>query len=190
MAAPSNARPIYRLPPARATIPIPLAATLFAYAVLSNVALAVVPHEPVVLWYGARFGIWLTATIATLGTVFAAWVDHRVFVPLIQRVQHKALFAQGSIGWLRARFSRVPFLVLTVSGLTPLPLFPFKAMAFAEHYPRGRYIAAIALGRFPRYVLLAWLGIVIQIPTWILLLLFVVMILPSVRLAWKRRNGK
>jgi membrane protein YqaA with SNARE-associated domain len=173
-----------------ATIPIPLAATLFAYAVLSNVALAVVPHEPIVLWYGARYGVWTTAAVATLGTMTAAWVDHRVFVPLIQRVQHRAFFAQGSIGWLRARFHRVPFLVLVVSGMTPLPLFPFKAMAFAEHYPRDRYVMAIAVGRFPRYVLLAWLGVVIQIPTWILVALFVAMIFPTVRLAWKRRKGR
>lgn len=157
---------------------------------LSNVALAVVPHEPIVLWYGARYGIWITAAVATLGTMAAAWVDHRVFVPLIQRVQHRAFFAQGSIGWLRARFHRVPFLVLAVSGVTPLPLFPFKAMAFAEHYPRDRYVAAIAVGRFPRYVLLAWLGVVVQVPTWMLVVLFALMILPTVRLAWRRRNGK
>lgn len=188
--APSEARPIYRLRPARATIPLPLAATLFAYLVVSNVALAVVPHEPVVLWYGAHHGIWLTAAIATAGTATAAWVDHRVFVPLIQRVQHRAFFAKGSIGWLRARFSRVPFLVLTVSGMTPLPLFPFKAMAFAEHYPRGRYIIAVALGRFPRYVLLAWLGVVIHIPTWVLVALFAVMVFPSARLAWRRQSAK
>lgn len=171
-------------------IPIPLAATLFGYAFLSNVAMAIVPHEPVVLWYGARFGIWYTAIIATLGTVAAAWVDHRVFVPLIRKVQHTPFFAEGSIGWLRARFSKAPFVVLAVSGVTPLPFFPFKAMAFAEHYPLGRYLAAIAAGRFPRYVLLAWLGVVIQIPTWVLIALFVVMVLPSARLAWKRRKGK
>jgi membrane protein YqaA with SNARE-associated domain len=91
---------------------------------------------------------------------------------------------------MRARFKRVPFLVLAASGVTPLPFFPFKAMAFAEHYPLGKYLAAIAVGRFPRYVLLAWLGVVIQIPTWILVALFAVMILPSARLAWKRRNDK
>ena len=185
-----DARPIYRLPGGRATISVALAVTLFGYAFLSNVAMAIVPHEPVILWYGPRYGIWLTAVIATAGTVAAAWVDHRVFVPLIQRVQHTAFFAQGSIGWMRARFKRVPFLVLTASGLTPLPFFPFKAMAFAEHYPLGRYLAAIALGRFPRYVLLAWLGVLIQIPTWVLVVLFAVMILPSARVAWKRRKGK
>jgi membrane protein YqaA with SNARE-associated domain len=163
---------------------------LFAYAFLSNVAMAVVPHEPVVLWYGARYGIWFTAAVATLGTLFAAWVDHRVFVPLIGRVQHTPFFAEGAIGWLRARFSRAPFAVLAVSGVTPLPFFPFKAMAFAEHYPIGRYLAAVAAGRFPRYVLLAWLGVVIQIPTWVLVALFAVMLFPSLRLAWRRRSVK
>jgi membrane protein YqaA with SNARE-associated domain len=185
-----GARPIYRLLRRRATIPFALAATLFGYTFLANVAMAIVPHEPIILWYGPRHGIWLTAAIATAGTLAAAWVDHRVFVPLIQRVQHTAFFAEGSVGWMRARFKRVPFLVLAASGLTPLPFFPFKAMAFAEHYPLGRYLGAIAVGRFPRYVLLAWLGVLIQIPTWVLVLLFAVMILPSVRVAWKRRKGK
>jgi membrane protein YqaA with SNARE-associated domain len=172
----------------RLPIPLPLAATLFAYAFVSNVALAVVPHEPVVLWYGARYGIWLTAVLATAGTVLAAWVDHLAFVPLIRRVAHTPIFAEGTVGWLRARFARAPFAVLAVSGVAPLPAFPFKAMAFAEHYPRGRYVAAVAAGRFPRYVLLAWLGIVITIPTWALVALFVAMLLPSLRLAWRRRS--
>lgn len=163
-------------------------ATLFGYAFISNVALAVVPHEPVVIWYGSQFGVWSTAAIATLGTLLAAWVDHRLFVPLIARVAHTPFFAEGTVGWLRARFSRAPFAVLALCGLTPLPWFPFKAMAFAENYPLTRYLAATAAGRFPRYALLAWLGVVITIPTWVLVALFAVMILPSLRLIWKRRR--
>jgi len=147
-----------------------------------------VPHEPVVLWYGARYGIWSTALIATAGTLASAWVDHRAFVPLIRRVAHRPFFAEGMVGWLRTRFAHAPFAVIAVSGLTPLPFFPFKAMAFAEHYPLGRYLAAVAAGRFPRYLLLAWLGIVITVPTWVLIALFAVMLLPSVRLAWRRRS--
>lgn len=166
------------------------AASLVAWAFVSNVALAVVPHEPVVLWYGARYGIWWTAVLATAGTVAAAWVDHRLFVPLIRKVEGTPFFAEGTVGWLRARFGRAPFAVLAVSGITPLPFFPFKAMAFADHYPLGRYLLAVAVGRFPRYVLLAWLGIVVSIPTWVLVALFAVMILPSARLAWKRRSAR
>src|SRR5205823_4235069 len=45
------------------------AVTLFGYAFLSNVALAVLPHEPAVIWYGARLGVWPTTLVATAGTV-------------------------------------------------------------------------------------------------------------------------
>src|SRR5213596_957901 len=64
-----------------------VALALFAYAFISNVALAVVPHEPAIVCAGARLGIWTTAVIATAGTVLASWVDHRIFVPLVTRLQ-------------------------------------------------------------------------------------------------------
>ena len=171
-------------------MPLTAVAALFAYAFVSNAAMAVVPHEPVVIWYGGQYGIWLTAVVATAGTVTAAWIDHRAFTPLIQRVAHRAFFAEGVVGWLRARFARAPFAVLAVSGVLPLPAFPFKAMAFAERYPLARYMGAVAAGRFPRYVLLAWLGVVITIPVWVLVALFVVMLLPSLRMLWKQRSAR
>ncbi|MBI4539003.1 MAG: hypothetical protein HY704_05765 [Gemmatimonadetes bacterium] len=37
--------------------------SLFGYAFVSNVALALVPHEPVVIWYGGRIGVWPTALV-------------------------------------------------------------------------------------------------------------------------------
>ena len=120
---------------------------LFAYAFVSNVALAVVPHEPVVVWYGPRLGIWVTAVVATAGTVLAAWVDHRLFLPLVQRLAARRARTPG----LLKAFSRAPFAIIALSGLTPLPFFPFKAMAFTHGYPLGRYVAAVAAGRLPRY---------------------------------------
>ncbi len=164
---------------------------LFAYAFLSNVALAVVPHEPVVIWYGANWGVWSTAVVATAGTAVASAVDHRVFVPLVGRVATQPLFVSGMVGKIRKLFSRAPFAVLALSGLTPLPAFPFKAVAFAERYPRGQYVAAVAAGRFPRYVLLAWLGFVLSVPNWVFVVLFLLMLLPSLRtLIWKQQSAK
>ena len=164
---------------------------LFAYAFLSNVALAVVPHEPVVIWYGANWGVWSTAVVATAGTAVASVVDHRVFVPLVGRVATQPMFVTGMVGKIRRLFSRAPFAVLALSGLTPLPAFPFKAVAFAERYPRGQYVAAVAAGRFPRYVLLAWLGFVLTVPNWVFVVLFLLMLLPSLRtLIWKQQSAK
>ena len=101
------------------------------------------------------------------------------------------LFVTGMVGKIRRLFSRAPFAVLALSGLTPLPAFPFKAVAFAERYPRGRYVAAVAAGRFPRYVLLAWLGFVMNLPNWVFVALVLVMLLPSLGTwIWKRPSVK
>ena len=167
--------------------PLLIALALFGYAFLSNVALAVVPHEPAVVWGGAKLGIWATALIFTAGTLVASWVDHRVFVPLVTRLQ-----ARRGVPPLGGWFSRAPFAVLAISGITPLPFFPFKALAFAARYPLGKYLAAIAVGRLPRYLLLAWVGYAVHIPAWLLVLVFVLLLVPlfpTVRmLLWPRHD--
>src|SRR5438034_1033223 len=50
-------------------LPAPPTALLFAYAFLSNIALAVVPHEPAIIWYGPRLGVWTTTLVGTASTV-------------------------------------------------------------------------------------------------------------------------
>jgi membrane protein YqaA with SNARE-associated domain len=165
-------------------------AILFVYAFVSNVALALLPHEPVVVWYGARLGVWLTALVATAGTLAAAWVDHTIFVPLITRATAVRPGQPGPVGRLLDLFARAPFAILALSGVTPLPFFPFKALAFASRYPLDRYLAAVALGRFPRYVLLAWLGVALPIPTWLLAAAFPALAIPPLRmLRWQRRGA-
>ena len=154
---------------------------LFAYASLSNVALAVVPHEPAVLWAGPRLGVWPTALAATAGTVLAAWVDHTVFVPLVTRLEQRRGTAPGR---MQRWFARAPFVILAASGLTPLPFFPFKALAFATRYPLGRYCVAVAAGRLPRYLLLAWLGVAVHLPTALIVALFVLLMIPTVRMLY------
>lgn len=157
-------------------------AALFAYAFFSNVALALLPHEPVVAWYGAHLGVWITALVATGGTVLASWVDHRVFVPLIVRAT-RGRELPAAAKRLMGLFSRAPFAVIAVSGLTPLPFFPFKALAFAARYPLLRYLAAVAAGRLPRYLLLAWLGAAVHIPLWATAALLLLLALPALRYA-------
>src|SRR2546422_503229 len=137
------------------------AVILFGYAFISNVALAVLPHEPAVIWYGPRLGVWPTTVVATAGTVAAALVDHRLFVPLIRRVTQGRRTASASFqgaNYVSGLFRRFPFAVIALSGLTPLPFFPVKALAFTTDYPLGRYIAAVAARSVTRYALLACVG--------------------------------
>src|SRR5947199_53430 len=122
------------------------AVTLFGYAFLSNVALAMLPHEPAVIWYGARLGVWPTTLVATAGTVAAALVDHRVFVPLIARAA-----ARTRPTSLQHWFRRAPFAIVALSGLTPLPFFPCLACsARSASAPRTRCHASARDGSGPR----------------------------------------
>jgi len=168
------------LPPATPT------ALLFAYAFLSNIALAVVPHEPAIIWYAPRLGLWTTTLVATAGTMLAAVVDHRMFVPLIRRMAQRRSGGQGgrSDAWPERLFRRFPFGTIALSGLTPLPFFPFKALAFATGCPAGKYCAAVAARCLPRYALLAWLGAAVQVPVWVMVVLFALLMVPSLRMVW------
>ncbi len=185
---------------------------LFGYALLSNVALAVLPHEPVVIWYGARHGVWPTALVATAGTVVAALLDHRLLVPLIERAAARRAGIPGLKPGLVASaslrthpgpsapsqgasmpervFRRFPFAVITLSGLTPLPFFPFKALAFATGYPLGKYAGAVAARSLPRYALLAWLGASVRLPVWLYVALFTLLLVPSLRIVWWHRSTR
>jgi len=163
--------------------PAPPAVLLFAYAFLSNIALAVVPHEPAMIWYGPRLGVCTTTIVATAGTMLAAVVDHRVLAPLIGRMATRR-GGQEVRAWPERLFRRFPVATIALSGLTPLPFFPFKALAFATGCPAGKYTAAVAARCLPRYALLAWLGAAVQVPVWIMVALFALLMVPSLRMVW------
>jgi membrane protein YqaA with SNARE-associated domain len=145
---------------------------LLFYAIPANSAVSVFPHEPVVIYFGRHGSILLTALAASAGTLIAGYLDHSVFVPAMN---HRAVGGYKGHGWYRraaSLFMRQPFLALVITGFTPIPFFPFKFLSFSVHYPLWRYLAALLTGRFPRYLLLAWLGRVLDIPTWLLVAIF------------------
>jgi len=145
---------------------------LVFYAVPANSAISVFPHEPVVVWYGSQGSIWWTAVAASIGTMVAGYLDHSVFTPVMNL---KGLTGYKEKGWYQkaARlFGKYPFAVLVVAGFTPVPFFPFKFLSFSVHYPLKKYLSALLIARFPRYLLLAYIGSFFQIPSWVMFAFF------------------
>jgi membrane protein YqaA with SNARE-associated domain len=145
---------------------------LMFYAIPANSAVSVFPHEPVVIYFGSNGNVWYTAIAASIGTLIAGFLDHSVFVPVMNL---QSLAGYKDKGWYQkfARlFMKYPYLVLVVTGFTPIPFFPFKFLAFSVHYPLWKYLAALLTGRFPRYVMLAWVGSLFDFPTWALFAFF------------------
>ncbi len=149
---------------------------LVFYAIPANSAVSVFPHEPVVIYFGSNGNVWYTALAASIGTMIAGFLDHSVFVP-VMNLQSLAGYKDKSWYQKIARlFMKYPFLVIVVTGFTPIPFFPFKFLAFSVHYPLWKYVGALLTGRFPRYVMLAWVGSLFDIPTWALFAFFGVVI--------------
>lgn len=142
---------------------------LFFYAIPSNAAISVFPHEPVVIWFGREGSPWLAAAAAGAGTLVAGFMDHTVFTPVLHL---RSLQGYREQGWYRkaaAWFVRYPFATLAVVGFLPLPFFPLKFLSFSVRYPLARYLGALLTGRFPRYLLLAWAGSALEIPDGLLI---------------------
>jgi len=149
----------------------------FIYSIPSNLAISLFPHEPVLIYLGATYNPIVLACILMIGTWIAGLLDCYVFVPLFT---HKAMDRvkatsgyQTAVRW----FGYQPFLTLVVAGFSPIPFFIFKFIAFATKYPMPKYLAALLVGRLPRYYLLALIGAVFDIPNSLVIAAFIIMLL-------------
>jgi len=164
------------------------------YAIPSNVAISLFPHEPVLVYFGKFANLWIASAAATLGTMVAAYLDHSVFVPVLhleglQRYRENRLY-RTSIEY----FTRWPFATIAAAGFLPVPFWPFKFLSFSVRYPLRRYMAALAIARYPRYFLLAWFGAAVDVPTWVLfgivLVVFGVYLVNAGPRLWRRARRR
>jgi uncharacterized membrane protein YdjX (TVP38/TMEM64 family) len=65
-------------------------------------------------------------------------------------------------------FARYPFMTTVVAAATPFPCWVIRVLAILHQFPVRPYLIAIAIGRFPRIYLYAWLGGFLRIPTVVL----------------------
>jgi len=115
----------------------------------ATVLLSAAHHEP---W-------WYYATMATIGAMIGGYLTYRLGVKggeetLENRLSKKRADQASSV------FRRYGFWSVAVSAASPppVPIVPFLIAAGALHYPRRKFLGALALGRGVRYLLLAYLG--------------------------------
>ncbi|MCG8422760.1 MAG: VTT domain-containing protein [Proteobacteria bacterium] len=158
----------------------PAASGLFLfglYSIPSNSAIPL-PHEPGLLFFAKFYHpVWI-ALAGTLGTAIAAFADYELVGRAMQHPKisgaRETRVYQWACRWLMAR----PFVTVVIFAATPLPVYVVRVLAPASGYSIGRYVAAMMVGRFPRFLAVAWLGYVVPIPAWVLGLMFVMLVLP------------
>jgi membrane protein YqaA with SNARE-associated domain len=153
---------------------------LFLYSVPSQFLVAVLPHEPVILYFGKFYPPLAVALISATGAVLTEFINYSVFkyvadFKAFEKVIHSRLIVK-SVTW----FKKAPFLVLWVAGLTPVPFYPFRFMVVVARYPLPAYALAVLTSRLPRFYILALLGNKFAIPNWVIIGLFLVLMLAAV----------
>jgi len=146
------------------------------YAIPSN-SVFPIPHEPGVLYFAKYYEPAWIAAAATLGSIVMSFADYAMVDSMLRHSQlarrtRDSRLLQWGVRWMK----RWPFLVVVVFSLVPLPVTVVRVLAPVAGYPIGRYIAAQIVGRFPRFLILAMIGHAIQIPTWLLVALTLVLI--------------
>lgn len=139
------------------------------YCIPSNSVLPI-PHEPGVLFMARFYEPWEIAVTATLASAVVAFADYALVEAAMRHPRVQGARDARMMRWAVKWMTRYPFLIIVAFSLVPvLPISVVRALAPISGYPLRRYIAALVVGRLPRFYLLAWLGNVVVIPTWILL---------------------
>jgi len=151
---------------------------LFFYNFPSQFLIAIVPHEPVFLYFSKFYSPLSVTFIAIVGTSLAEVLNYSVFKYVGDLKPVKNVHTSKIVNKLIVLFNKAPFAALLIAGFTPVPFYPFRFLVVLARYPLFKYILAIFLSRTPRFYLLALFGHTIKIPDYLLPIIFIILTIP------------
>jgi len=167
---------------------------VFLYCFPSEFVIAIVPHEPALLYFSKFYAPMTVAGVSAAGTVLVEWVNYYLVAYVTDlAVLRRAL--QGRtvtklVGW----FHRAPFAALLAAGFMPVPFYPFRFLAVVAKYPCWRYLLAIFLSRTPRFWIICVAGAALGFSDWMIVAFVLVLaaagLFPAAQAVWKRRRAR
>jgi membrane protein YqaA with SNARE-associated domain len=150
----------------------------FFYNFPSQFLVAIVPHEPVHLYFSKFYSPIVVTSVASAGTLLAEIINYSVFkfvgdLKPFNRIRHSR-----GVSRIIELFKKAPFVALLVAGFTPVPFYPFRFLVVLAHYPLPKYALAVFLSRTPRFFLLALFGHIFKIPDYLLPVIFIALVIP------------
>jgi uncharacterized membrane protein YdjX (TVP38/TMEM64 family) len=109
-----------------------------------------------------------TATVATTAYMFTEFVNWHIYKWALNWDKLKSVSESKWVKWGMVNFAKAPFLVTVFFAFSPMPFWAVRGVAILQGYPIRSFMAATALGRFPRLFIYAWFGEVLLVPTPIL----------------------
>lgn len=149
---------------------------LFFYSFPSEFLIATVPHEPALVYFGKFYHPLTVALVAIPSTLLTEMLNYSTFKYITDLRIFTKLQEKKAVQKTVQFFNKAPFLTLWVAGITPVPFYPLRFLVVLARYPLLKYILAVFLSRFPKFIILAYVGYKIQIPDYLLIALFVILI--------------
>ncbi len=114
--------------------------------------------EPILMAYGQIYRPLLVAAVGVSAQLLVEVVNYHLYEAAMSSAMmtkaRESRVVRTTVKW----FAVQPFLTIFVCALTPIPYWIVRIAAPLAHYPMGRYLAATALGRFPRLWFYAAIG--------------------------------
>jgi membrane protein YqaA with SNARE-associated domain len=136
-----------------------------------------IPTLPPIAFTAKVFHPILVAAVGAIGTCIANLNDYVIVGWLFRHKKVKKIRDINSYKRLLGFFDRYAFLTLSAAAFLPIPLDVIRLLAISRAYSFLKYVAATFVGRFPRYLIIAYLGK--ELPTRYILILFLVTLLPA-----------
>lgn len=117
-----------------------------------------------ILYISHDYALLIIVLVGTLGVVISALFEYNV-VEFIMRFDRFARLTKNKrFQKFAGYFDRYSFTSIMVASSLPLPLDFIRIMAITRKYPKIKFLLATALGRIPRFSLIALLGYQLMYP--------------------------
>ncbi|TET24131.1 MAG: hypothetical protein E3J76_03495, partial [Candidatus Aminicenantes bacterium] len=146
---------------------------LFLYSFPSEFLIAIVPHEPVLLYFGKFHPPLTVAFVAVASTLITEAINYSAFNFIAETILFRKIRHKKAVEKIINLFNKAPFLAVWIAGLTPIPFYPFRFLVVIARYPLIKYLLAVFLSRTPRFFILAFVGNIIKIPDYLLIIFFI-----------------
>lgn len=137
-----------------------------------------IPTLPPIAFAAKIFHPMLIAGVGAVGTCIANLNDYVILGWLFRHKKVQKIRDIKTYKRLLTFFDRYAFLTLSAAAFLPIPLDVIRLLAISRAYSFPKYVAATFVGRFPRYLIIAYLGK--ELPGRYILILFLVTLIPAV----------
>jgi membrane protein YqaA with SNARE-associated domain len=167
---------------------------LFFYAFPAEFLIAIVPHEPVLLYFAKFSSPLVVALISAGATVLTEILNYTCFKYVMDLRVFQKMLQSKAVRKTVGLFNKAPFAALWVAGFTPIPFYPFRFLVVIAKYPLVKYVLAVLTSRAPRMYIIALAGRAIKIPDSLLIVLFIVLIaaanIPILHKVWQKKRRR